>query len=466
MPQLAHDLFVVDATFLVKKSQQAFLGASLLEVDGIDHTFTYGVCREFLRLRQALGAARLGVIFGSETYAESADAQKVNRTAQLLKDLGLRVVDEPKYSIVDICMASIDNASHFVSENTALLQFTVHGATVILVDIRMGNTVFNADTVQTKFGIAPVLIPDLLALTEAPKDSRLTTPQAVRLLERFGGLKEILKAIDTDTLKRRSTAAKLKGNEERLLLHRAQLAPSGQKPEIQAIGSVERDLDTEENREALRLRRFHSLVRLLPTPKQIQLEPVEIKEHKGTYQSIVDAASLQRLVTAIRATRVCAIDTEATDKDPHRAELLGVSFCFKKGEAFYAPLTGEDLRDLSAGNVLEALQEIARCDVDFVGHNAKYDDVLLRRHGITLSRIGFDTMLAAHECFHDWEFFNLKHLAQVLLGKTIKKYGDVVEKNKNLLDVPFQRLVHYAHTITHISPPQRRPGLDTAPEFC
>jgi hypothetical protein len=28
--------------------------------------------------------------------------------------------------------------------------------------------------------------------------------------------------------------------------------------------------------------------------------------------------------------------------------------------------------------------------------------VLLRRHGVDLSKLGFDTMLAAHECFHDW----------------------------------------------------------------
>jgi DNA polymerase-1 len=90
------------------------------------------------------------------------------------------------------------------------------------------------------------------------------------------------------------------------------------------------------------------------------------------------------------------------------------------------------------------LREVAQFRTKFVGHNLKYDYVLLRRHGVDLSKLGFDTMLAAHECFHDWEFFNLKYLAQVLLGKTIKKYGEVVKNNKSLLDVPFQRVVHYA----------------------
>jgi hypothetical protein len=188
---LTHDLFVIDATFLVKRSHQAFLGAPLLEVNREDHTFTYGVCRDLLRLRQVLGAARLVVTFGSETYAASDDPRKVAATSTLLKKLGVPIVDEPERAIIDICMAFVDSASHFVSASLALLQLTEHGPTVVLVDARQGNTVYDASTVRSKVGVAPALIPDFLALTEAPRDSRLTKAQAVRLLERSGGLKEL-----------------------------------------------------------------------------------------------------------------------------------------------------------------------------------------------------------------------------------------------------------------------------------
>jgi DNA polymerase I-like protein with 3'-5' exonuclease and polymerase domains len=215
-------------------------------------------------------------------------------------------------------------------------------------------------------------------------------------------------------------------------------------PKVPGIGATECNLDTQHNQEVLRARRFYSLVRLLPTPKPVHVRSVALDDQRSTYQPVVDGPALQRLVAAVHATATCAIDTEATDKDPRRAELLGVSFCFKQGEGFYVPLTSEDLRGLDSAQVLRALREIARCGAIFIGHNVKYDDVVLRRHGVALSNIGFDTMLAAHECFHDWEFFNLKHLAQVLLGKTIKKYGEVVKDHKSLLDVPFQRLVQYA----------------------
>ena len=442
MRHSAPNLFVIDATFLIKASHQAFLGAPLLEVDGEDHTFAYGICRDLLRLRRVLGAARLVVTFGTETYAASDDPRKVDGAATLLKELGLPIVNAPKCAIIDASMAFVDSASHIVSANVSLLQLTEHGLAIILVDARQGNTVYDASTVRAKFGVAPVLIPDFLALTEAPRESRLTNSQAVRLLERFGGLKELLEGIDT--LKHRSAVGKLKGNQAQLLLYRTRLLPGGPKPEVQGIGSTECNLDTQQNGELLRARRFHSLVRLLPTPEPVHVGPVAVEQQRSTYQPVVDAPALQRLVAAMRLATACAIDTEATDKDPHRAELLGVSFCFKKGEAFYVPLTPEDLRGLDSAQVLQALRAIAQCGAVFVGHNVKYDYVLLRRHGVDLSKIGFDTMLAAHECFHDWEFFNLKHLAQVLLGKTIKKYGEVVKGHKSLLDVPFQRLVQYA----------------------
>jgi hypothetical protein len=95
------NLFVIDATFLVRASHQAFLGAPLLQVDGEDHTFTYGVCRDLLRLRPVLGAARLVVLFGAETYAASDAPGKVDVTATFLKDLGLPVVSAPDCAIVD-----------------------------------------------------------------------------------------------------------------------------------------------------------------------------------------------------------------------------------------------------------------------------------------------------------------------------------------------------------------------------
>ena len=79
-----------------------------------------------------------------------------------------------------------------------------------------------------------------------------------------------------------------------------------------------------------------------------------------------------------------------------------------------------------------------------MGHNVKFDCVLLRRHGITIKHLCFDTMLAAYECFGDWEFFNLGALAKKAPWKDIKRYRDIVGEGETLLDVPFNELLEHA----------------------
>jgi hypothetical protein len=174
------------------------------------------------------------------------------------------------------------------------------------------------------------------------------------------------------------------------------------------------------------------------------MKPSADEVRKSAYRAVVTSVDLAALVAAVRSTSVCAIDTESTGKDPRRAELLGMSLCLREGEAFYVPVTAGDLRGIGPAQVLLALKEIGECGTALVGQNLKYDYVLLRCHGVDLSNCGFDTMLAAHECFRDWEFFNLNQLAKRLLKRKIEKYKDVIKGGLSLLDVPFSRLVHYA----------------------
>src|SRR5207253_11126167 len=97
------------------------------------------------------------------------------------------------------------------------------------------------------------------------------------------------------------------------------------------------------------------------------------------------------------------------------------------------------------------LDKLFNGNAKFVGHNIKFDYLILRKHGIRLRGLHFDTMLAAQECFGDWEFFNLGEVARRLLGRTIKRYGDIVEKTQTFLDVPFKDLVEHACTDADMS---------------
>jgi hypothetical protein len=125
--------------------------------------------------------------------------------------------------------------------------------------------------------------------------------------------------------------------------------------------------------------------------------------------------------------------------------LFGASFSVRSGEAFYLPVVAEDLEGaLGRDIVFGAIRDIFSSGAKFVGHNLKYDYVLLRRHQCEIPSFHFDTMLAAHECFGDWELLNLPFVANRLLGREVKSYKDIVTDGQTFLDVPFQELLLHA----------------------
>jgi DNA polymerase-1 len=107
--------------------------------------------------------------------------------------------------------------------------------------------------------------------------------------------------------------------------------------------------------------------------------------------------------------------------------LYGVAFSVREGQAVYVPLMQSDLGGVSQEEVRTRLERIFRIKTKFVGHNIKFDYLILRKHG--LRNIHFDTMLAAGECFGDWEFFNLGEVARRLLGT--KSNGTATSSKKS-----------------------------------
>lgn len=104
-----------------------------------------------------------------------------------------------------------------------------------------------------------------------------------------------------------------------------------------------------------------------------------------------------------------------------------------------------DLQDININinYVLQALKTIFAADTKFIEHNIKYDYMMLRRIGIEIPAIHFDTMLAAFECYGDMEFFNLSHLSKTFLHKHIKSYKEVVKKDKTFLELPLIEMVKH-----------------------
>ena len=204
------------------------------------------------------------------------------------------------------------------------------------------------------------------------------------------------------------------------------------------------ELDTANSRQLLMRYGFHSLLTLLANPLDVRPDSRGHPPSSESYHAVVDRKGMQKLESVVRASKLCSIDTESDDKDPREATLLGISFSVKDGEAYFIPLIETDLEDLTRNDVLKVLRRIFNSDIDFIGHNIKYDYLLLRRSGVTIKRVHFDTMLAAYDCHGDWPFFNLPYLCKHFLGKEIKSYSDLVNDGSTFLDLPLREMVNHA----------------------
>ena len=150
------------------------------------------------------------------------------------------------------------------------------------------------------------------------------------------------------------------------------------------------------------------------------------------------AKGYKQLESIVRESKLCSINTESDEKDPRKATLLGISFSVKEGEPYFVPLIETELKGLTRNDVLKAVRRIFNSEVDFIGHNIKYDCLLLRRSDVTIKRVHFDTMLAAYDCHCDWPFFNLPYVCKRYLGKDIKSYSDLVSDGSTFLDLPLR----------------------------
>ncbi|CAK8740202.1 DNA polymerase I [Sodalis praecaptivus] len=127
--------------------------------------------------------------------------------------------------------------------------------------------------------------------------------------------------------------------------------------------------------------------------------PAEVLSKDG-YQIIYDMATLEQWITAIRSAGVFAFDTETDGLDTLTANLVGLCFAVKPGEAAYLPV-GHDYLDapdqLDRAAVLALLKPVLEdAAIGKIGQNLKFDRGVLKRYDIELAGIAFDTMLESY----------------------------------------------------------------------
>ncbi|GAB4467860.1 MAG: DNA polymerase I [Anaerolineae bacterium] len=125
--------------------------------------------------------------------------------------------------------------------------------------------------------------------------------------------------------------------------------------------------------------------------------PTAVRVESPTLTHIItDEAALDALVEKLRAAPAIAFDTETTSTDQMRAQLVGISLAITPGEAYYIPVAHQigGTPQLPLGLILEKLRPpLTDPAIAKLGHNIKYDAIVLARHGLDVSPLSFDTMI-------------------------------------------------------------------------
>ena len=148
---------------------------------------------------------------------------------------------------------------------------------------------------------------------------------------------------------------------------------------------------------------------------------------------VVDSvAGLASLAEALSNASVISFDTETTSTDEMTASMVGISLAMKDGEGYYIPVGHNAGTQLPLEQVVSALRRpLTDTRIPKIGHHLKYDFIMLKRYGIRVAPLGFDTMVAEWVIDPSSRNLGLKNLAGARLGESMIRIEELIGTGKN-----------------------------------
>jgi DNA polymerase-1 len=181
---------------------------------------------------------------------------------------------------------------------------------------------------------------------------------------------------------------------------------------------------------------------------------VETVADDGLGVTVVDdPAALPALVARLRKAPLVAFDTETTSLETHDAELIGLSLAASATEVWYLPFGHEappadlldgdtppptprnlpPITDPACAPIRELLEDP---EVALAAQNGKYDMQVLRRAGVEVCGLAYDSMLASFTLDPSRRSHAIDALAMELLGIRMTSFTELVGKGKQQIPFP------------------------------
>ncbi|MDX1600584.1 MAG: DNA polymerase I [Anaerolineales bacterium] len=467
-------LFLIDGHAVAYRTYVALTavggGSRWITKRGEPTAGTYGFTSVLLRLLEDEEPEYLAVSFDvgptfrDEIYPEyKATREKmpddlrlqIERIRQVVDSFGIPILEAEGYEADDVLGTVARKAADegvqviILTGDRDLLQLADDNVVIRLAGQKLSEAEdYGPDEVRSKMGVPPDKVVEYKALVGDSSDNipgvrGVGEKTATKLLDQYSSLEEIYEHLDQVQTRFRN---KLSEAEEEAYLSRelAQIRTNVPVP-FDLAACRARGYDRDQVMALFRELEFRSLMERIPDPsgaadaQQMALfVSSEDRSPSAGEEAVVvdDQEGLDKLVEVLEGAEHIAFDVETTSTDAMQAELVGISLAVDPEQGYYVPVGHQPAHaggpQLDMQLVLEALRPaLTDSDIPKVGHNLKYDFLILARYGLRARPLGIDTMIAEWLCDPGSRNLGLKNLAWVRLGVEMTEIQELIGSGKN-----------------------------------
>lgn len=482
-------LVLIDAYPIIFGSYYALMSKPMRNSKGENTSIVYGFVNKLEMILKDYNPSHIAVVFDSaaktfrhEAYPEykaqrQATPEEIHEAVPLIKKI-VEAYNIPQFAIdgyeaddivgtlakrgaaegLEVLMVTPDkDYAQLVDNNIKMLRI-VHGNGLELMDKQM---------VCEKWGIKdPSQIIDLLALMGDASDNipgckGVGEKTAVKLLQDFGSVESVIE--NSESIKG-ALKTKVQESVEMIKFSKFLVTICTEVPietKIEDLAVKEKNIpEMLKIFNDLELKSFITKYSKKSGPVQLSLfeefTPTVQEEEKYSslseltsvphdYKLIENQADIDDFLTKINTQEFFCFDTETTSTDVFSCDLVGMSFCWKKNEAYFVLLP--EKRE-EAQKIVDKFKHLFENDkIKKIGQNLKFDILMLKQYGVKVKGELFDTMIAHYliqpELRHGMDVLAEKYLAYktVTYEELTSENG---KKNLPLRKVDKNRLADYA----------------------
>jgi len=501
----AERLFLLDGMALAYRAYYAFIQRPLTNSKGENTSAVYGFVTFLNRILAQENPEHIAVVFDTAkpTFRHKAFPEYKATRQKMPEDLSPQIgivkevvrayniptIELDGYEADDIMgtlarRAENENVLTFlVSADKDFMQLVTDKITIY----RPGKQGTDAEIVsfkevKDKFGVTPDKVVDVLGLIGDTSDNVPGVPgvgekTAIPLIQRFGSIEEVYKNIEN--IPQKGLKTKLEANRELAFLSKKLVTINRSVPLSidfhslragkQDTAKLDRLFETLEFKSLLnRLREQSEKKEASSEPSETSVPPADellddINADQHTYKLVTTEKDLLALCSKLSKAKEFVFDTETTSTDALHADLVGVSISLKPREAYFISVADDessraselfDHRNANAQSngiaskrvcsLLKPILENTRSRK--IGHNIKYDILVLSRYEIDVQGLLADTMVASYIIRADARH-NMDDAAKEYLKYKTVSYSDLTgtgKEQKKIREVALQALADYS----------------------